>query len=154
MPIHPLTDRRGGTDSAGPGPAAHGCEVDRWLRPFALDGGLHAEVLLVVRALPMAVRDDLMQDAGFALCDYEPGRERFAVPVPVPGASGCSRSVVLKRTVRDRPSAWVRWLIAHELAHAHLRNGGRWEGEDPEHAADALASAWGFPRPVPDAAVR
>jgi hypothetical protein len=41
----------------------------------------------------------------------------------------------------------VRWVIAHELAHAHLRNGGRWLGDDPEHAADALAAGWGFPRP-------
>jgi hypothetical protein len=38
-------------------------------------------------------------------------------------------------------------VIAHELAHAHLRNQGRFPGDDPEHAADALAAGWGFPRP-------
>jgi hypothetical protein len=38
-------------------------------------------------------------------------------------------------------------VIAHELAHAHLRNGGRHPEEDPEHAADSLAADWGFPRP-------
>ena len=35
-------------------------------------------------------------------------------------------------------------LIAHELAHAHLRNGGYGAITDPEHAADALAAEWGF----------
>jgi len=54
---------------------------------------------------------------------------------------------VLKRTLRLRPQPFVRYVIAHELAHAHLRNRGRWEAEDPEHAADALAAEWGFPRP-------
>ena len=39
-------------------------------------------------------------------------------------------------------------LLAHELAHAYLRNEGRWPGDDPEAAADALAAEWGFPRPV------
>jgi len=57
------------------------------------------------------------------------------------------RSVVLKRTLRYRPEEFVRYVIAHELAHAHLRNGGRSPGEDPEVAADSLAEAWGFPRP-------
>jgi hypothetical protein len=69
------------------------------------------------------------------------------VPVKAPTRSGAARSVVLKRTLTRRPAAFARWLIAHEIAHAHLRNGGRWPGDDPEHAADALASTWGFPRP-------
>ncbi len=124
-----------------------GCPVERWVAGFGLEPRLHAESVVVVRALPVEVRADLMGDAGFSLCDYEPGAGGFAVPVAVPGASGCSRSVVLKRTLRARPGAFVRWLIAHELAHAYLRNGGRWAGEDPEQAADALAAAWGFARP-------
>jgi Zn-dependent peptidase ImmA (M78 family) len=45
------------------------------------------------------------------------------------------------------PPCRVQYVIAHELAHAHLRNGGRWEGDDPERAADALAAEWGFTRP-------
>jgi hypothetical protein len=69
------------------------------------------------------------------------------VPVASPRRNRPARSVVLKRTLRHRPLAFVRWLIAHEVAHAHLRHGGRWPGEDPEHAADALAADWGFPRP-------
>jgi hypothetical protein len=38
-------------------------------------------------------------------------------------------------------------VIAHELAHAHLRNRGRWVGDDPEVAADSLAADWGWPKP-------
>jgi hypothetical protein len=71
------------------------------------------------------------------------------VPVRLPrGYSGSGgRSVVLKRTLTRRPLPFVRYVIAHELAHAHLRNAGRFPGEDPEHAADALAAEWGFPKP-------
>lgn len=52
-------------------------------------------------------------------------------------------SVVLKRNLRDRSVSFVRCVIAHELAHAHLRNRGRFPGDDPELAADSLAAAWG-----------
>ena len=51
-------------------------------------------------------------------------------------------ALVLKRTLRQRPVKFVRWLIAHEVAHAHLRHAGRWPGEDPESAADGLAATW------------
>ena len=60
------------------------------------------------------------------------------------------RAVVLKRTLCSRHETFVRWVIAHELAHAHLRNAGRWPGDDPERAADALAQRWGFPKPKKD----
>ena len=89
-----------------------------------------------------------MDDPAFTMCDYEPRVGRaFYVPVKLPTRKRTSRSVVLKRTLRTRPEPFVRWVIAHELAHAHLRNGGRYPGDDPEHAADALAAGWGFPRP-------
>jgi hypothetical protein len=102
----------------------------------------------VVEALPAEVRADLMSDPAFVICDYEPDPTRsFQVPMGRPGVNGSGRSVVLKRTLRRREPAFVRWLIAHELAHAHLRNEGRHAGEDPEAAADALAADWGFPRP-------
>jgi predicted SprT family Zn-dependent metalloprotease len=55
--------------------------------------------------------------------------------------------VVLKRTLLFRSVAFTRYIIAHELAHAHLRNRGRTDQEDPEFAADSLAADWGFPRP-------
>ena len=42
----------------------------------------------------------------------------------------------------------VYYVIAHEFAHAYLRNGGWGEILDREEAADALAAHWGFPRPA------
>jgi len=122
-------------------------DIDLWLRPFALDERLHVHAAEVLASLPPHVRDDLMGDPAFSMCDYEPGPGVvFHVPVRFP-ASGGGRTVVLKRTLRARHDNFVRWVIAHELAHAHLRNAGRWPGDDPEHAADALAEDWGFPRP-------
>ncbi len=120
--------------------------LHRWLDRFPLDAFLRPFVVDVFRALPTDVRIDLVEDPGFMLYDYEPGR-MMHVPVASPGRDRPSRSVVLKRTLRYRSEPFIRWLIAHEIAHAHLRHGGRWPGEDPELAADALAATWGFPRP-------
>ena len=123
-------------------------QIDQWISSFQLDAFLCAHVTAVVRQLPPHVRDDLVCDPQFRLCDYEPGPGVvMRVPVSLPARKNASRSVVLKRTLRHRPEPFVRWLIAHELAHAHLRHGGRWPGEDPEFAADALAADWGFPKP-------
>jgi len=122
--------------------------VDRWLLRFGLDAFLHAHVAGVVTLLPDHVRDDILSDQSFRICDYEPGRGMVVVPMGMPGRNSASRSVVLKRTLRRRPVDFVKYIIAHELAHAHLRNSGRWPGDDPEHAADALAAEWGFPRPL------
>jgi hypothetical protein len=123
--------------------------IDGWLGEFALHEQLASHVAEVFGALPPAVRDDLMNDPAFVIWDYEPGPGVVMhVPVRMPaGRGGAGRSVVLKRTMLLRPVGFVRWVIAHELAHAHLRNAGRWEGDDPEHAADALAAGWGFPKP-------
>jgi hypothetical protein len=129
--------------------------IDQWLRPFALEESLHAHASQVIASLPAEVRRDLMDDPAFVMCDYEPHAGRiFHVPMRLTSRGVGSnerrepgRTVVLKRTLRQRPVDFVRWVIAHELAHAHLRNGGRWDGDDPERAADALAAGWGFPRP-------
>ena len=123
-----------------------------WLKEFGLDAFLHDEVACVLGTLPHHVREDFVTDPAFTLFDYEPSPGvAFHVPVRLPrggsGKTGASRSVVLKRTLARRPLPFVRYVIAHELAHAHLRNAGRFPGEDPEHAADALAAEWGFPRP-------
>ena len=123
-------------------------DIDQWLRPFGLEASLHAHTSEVVASLPPHVREDFMDDPAFTMCDYEPRPgTALCVPVKLPLRRRASRSVVLKRTLRTRPGPFVRWVIAHELAHAHLRNGGRYPGDDPEHAADALAAGWGFPRP-------
>ena len=123
-------------------------EIHTWLTRFNLDADIHARTVEVLCALPRTVLDDLVTDPAFTICDYEPGPGRsFLVPMQlVPRRPG--RAVVLKRTLRSRPRDFATWVIAHELAHAHLRNKGRFPGEDPEHAADALAAHWGFPRPA------
>ena len=125
-------------------------EIHDWLGRFGLDAFLHDEVAGVFRSLPDVVRDDFVGDPAFTLFDYDPRPGLVThVPIGLPRArgAGSGRSVVLKRTLTRRPLPFVRWVIAHELAHAHLRNKGRWPGDDPEHAADALAADWGFPRP-------
>ena len=84
----------------------------------------------------------LVSDPNFMLADYEPGQVAH-IPVGLPSRDRGSRSVVLKRTLRRRPEAFIRYVIAHELAHAHLRNRGRWPGDDPEFAAGP-AAAWAW----------
>lgn len=123
--------------------------IGQWLSRFGLDELLCAHVEVVIGALPPEIRGELVTDQSFLICDYEPGPGVVVhVRVGLPLGRRASRSVVLKRTLRRRPVDFVRYVIAHELAHAHLRNGGRWPGDDPEHAADALAAEWGFPRPA------
>jgi len=128
-------------------------QVEQWLAGFSLDASLHPHVAAVFVALPVEVRDDVMGDPQFTLTDFEPGHGRsFQVLVGMPtltspGKQGGSRAVVLKRRMWRRDEPFIRWVIAHELAHAHLHNEGRFPGEDPEVAADALAMMWGFPRP-------
>jgi hypothetical protein len=121
--------------------------LEEWLASFSLEPFLHGHVAAVVGALPEHVVSDFVSDPSFSFCDYEPSHLPAHIPLRAPSGRGPSRCVVLKRTLRRRPENFVRWVIAHELAHAHLRNGGRHEGEDPEHAADSLAADWGFPRP-------
>ena len=113
-----------------------------------MDEVLRREVVQVLMRLPDHVRDDFVSDPAFVLCDYEPAAGAMTVvPVGPPRRNAAGRSVALKRTLRRRPQAFIHYVIAHELAHAHLRNAGRWPGEDPERAADALAAEWGCPRP-------
>ena len=123
--------------------------LTEWLAGFRLDESLHGHVACVVARLPGHVREDLVADPSFVMSDYEPqpGASVHVVVGP-PRRNAAGRSVLLKRTLRRRPEAFVRYVIAHELAHAHLRNAGRWPGDDPERAADALAAEWGFPRPI------
>ena len=122
--------------------------IETWLQSFRLDSAPQSHTAHVLRQLPDDVRIDIMGEGGVVFYDYDPGPGVIMqVPVNSPGPAGASRSIVLKRTLRNRPANFVHWLIAHELAHAHLRNAGRWPGDDPEVAADSLARQWGFPRP-------
>lgn len=99
--------------------------------------------------MPADVVNDLLDDPSFHLAEdnYAPGKGRTVwMASPNPNSNG-SRSVVLKPRLADCEESFACWVIAHEFAHAHLRNGGWGEIADPEHAADALAASWGFPRP-------
>lgn len=105
---------------------------------------MRRHVQAVMDAMPPDVVDELVRDRGFVLTETS-GRGGFVLPAPE--ARRPTRAVVLKRRMWRTDEGFVRWVIAHELAHAHLRNSGRHPGEDPEYAADALAAEWGFTRP-------
>lgn len=127
--------------------------IHNWLSGFGLDGWIHEHVAIVFQHLPDDVRRDLMDDPGFVLFDYDPSPLAVMhVPMKFQDAGRPGRSVVLKRTIKRRPIPFARWVIAHELAHAFLRHGGRFPAEDPEQAADHLAAEWGFPKPLPPGA--
>jgi hypothetical protein len=120
------------------------------LREFDAPPVLHERVLLVLEALPPEVQRDFVDDARFriALEVYDPQRG-WSVLMHAPGPIGSdSRSVILRRKLADCSAAFAHYVIAHELAHAFLRNGGWGEITDSEAAADALAAHWGFPRPM------
>lgn len=121
-----------------------------YLKPFADLEPLRERVLVVLTSLPVEVRDDLIEDPRFriALDDFVPGEGRTVwMACPGPGNHG-SRCVVLKPKLADCSKEFAHYIIAHELAHAYLHNGGWGKINDPEDAADALAASWGFARPV------
>lgn len=99
----------------------------------------------VLAQVPQNYRDALIEDEGFriSLDDFEPGKGR-TVLMAAPGTNGHSRSVVLKPRLEKCSDAFCCYIIAHEIAHAWLNNGGWGEITDREEAADALAATWGF----------
>jgi len=111
---------------------------------------LRKRVVAVLVAIPQDVVAGLLHDPCFqiSLDNHVPGRGG-TVWMACPGdiVWKGSRSVVLKKRLSDCAEAFAHYVIAHELAHAHLWNGAWGEITDPEHAADALAGSWGFPRP-------
>jgi hypothetical protein len=123
-------------------------DIHKWLAAFPLQDTLRFHIAKVVSVLPEPVRMDLMADPSFGLSDYDPAVRPFHIRVASPTGLASSRSVILKRTLVRRPQSFIQYVIAHELAHAHLRNQGRTPEEDPELAADELAAQWGFPRPL------
>ena len=118
--------------------------VDRSVGP----GPLASRVVAVMERLPHGVSAEFLGDPRFrlALDDLAPRRGR-TVWIASPGREGGSRCVVLKPLLAECAEDFAHYIIAHELAHAHLRNGGWEEIDDPEAAADALATCWGFSRP-------
>ncbi|MCR9201018.1 MAG: hypothetical protein NXI04_20455 [Planctomycetaceae bacterium] len=121
-----------------------------YLAPFDQHPQLQQRVRSVLTSLPEHVQQDFVTDErfGVALDNYEPGKG-WTLFMPTPGPPGHgSRRVVLKPRLNDLPEDFSLYVIAHEFAHAFLRNGGWGEITDPEDAADALAATWGYPRPA------
>ncbi len=122
--------------------------IESWLTRFELEPTLVAHCTEVFVSLPEPVRKDLMNDPSFALIHATMGNDgSISVMVPSLANKTRIRCVVLKRSLAVRTPGFAKYVIAHELAHAHLNNEGRWPEEDPEAAADALAAMWGFPKP-------
>lgn len=123
---------------------------EAYVARFIDDAALACRVVAVLIALPTEVQQDLTEDAGFSLAleDFVPGRGSVVwLECPI-GLTRGHRSVVLRPRLRSCDAAFAHYIIAHELAHAYLWNGGWGEITDREHAADALAASWGFPRPT------
>ena len=121
-----------------------------YLAPFDRHPQLQQRVLTVLTSLPENIQQDFLTDErfGVALDNYEPGKGwTLFMPTPGPPGQG-SRRVVLKPRLNDLPEDFSLYVIAHEFAHAFLRNGGWGKITDPEDAADALAATWGYPRPA------
>ena len=119
------------------------------LEAFQHHEPLRQRVLYVLSTLPKEVQQDFLSDPRFtvALDNYVPG-EGSTVFMAAPGGTGDgSRSVVLKPRLSECHEAFAHYVIAHEFAHAYLRNGPWGEITNVEDAANALAASWGFPMP-------
>ncbi len=120
----------------------------RFLEPFDAYATLRNRVRQVLKRLPESVVQDFIQDESFhvTLDNFVPGQGwSLWMAMPRPNQSG-SRAVVLRKRLNDCNEDFALYIIAHEFAHAHLHNGGWGDLSDPEHAADALAESWGFPK--------
>lgn len=120
------------------------------LQGFSEVPQLQSRIADVLRRLPQSVQHDFDSDPSFqvTLEDYTPA-EGWKLFMACPLTTGSiSRCVVLRRKLDQAPEDFANYVIAHEFAHAFLRNGGWGEITDVEEAADALAAEWGFVRPI------
>jgi hypothetical protein len=121
-----------------------------YLQAFDEGEPLRDRVLTVLHALPEEVQRDFLEDPRFRVTkeNYVPGTG-WTLFMEMPGPAGSvSRCVVLRPRLNHSSEAFAHYVIAHEFAHAFLRNGGWGEITDCEQAADALAASWGFVRPA------
>ncbi|MFG0262370.1 MAG: hypothetical protein ACF788_08265 [Novipirellula sp. JB048] len=120
-----------------------------YLAPFSDHPILQQRIRHVLERLPAEVQQDFLEDHRFQVTvdNYQPGVGwSFLMPAPGHGDNS-SRCVVLRLKLADAPESFAWYVIAHEFAHAYLRNGGWGEITDIEEAADAMAAFWGFRRP-------
>lgn len=111
---------------------------------------LQERITAVLQTLPREVVQDLLHDHRFTMVAYDPAdvpQTRFHIPLPGRGDAG-SRMIAWKTSLAYAPLDFANYVIAHEFAHAYLRNRGRTHNEDPEDAADALAAEWGYDKPL------
>jgi hypothetical protein len=123
---------------------------DTFIEPFADYPLLQERILSVLQALPGDVQRDFVDDPRFgtAIDNYESGKG-WTLFMPTPGSSGeGSRLVVLRPKLELASESFAKYIIAHEFAHAYLRNGGWGKIIDVEEAADALAASWGYHEPA------
>lgn len=103
---------------------------------------------LILRNLPSEVIEDFLADPTFRIDLEQRGENnRSQMFMAAPIGRDVSRCVILRPKLSRASDAFRQYVIAHELAHAFLRNGGWREYTDREEAADALAAVWGYPRP-------
>ena len=127
----------------------HDQHLQRYVERSVGPGVLATRIVTVMQRLPKSISMAFISDPCFrlALDDYVPGEGRTVwMACPQPGNG--SRCVILKPKLAHCREDFAHYVIAHELAHAHLRNGGWGHHLDPESAADALADSWGFARPA------
>ena len=120
-----------------------------YLESFSEYPVLQQRVLFVLEQLPSEVQRDFLEDPRFGVTidNYEPETGwSFLMPAPGPPGNG-SRCVILRPKLATSSAECATYVIAHEFAHAFLRNGGWGEITDIEEAADAMAASWGFCRP-------
>lgn len=119
-----------------------------YLKPFDGLPTLQRRITDVLSSLPDEVQQDFFSDERFGMDidNYQPGEGwSFFMPTPGPPGQG-SRRVVLRPKLDQASEEFARYIIAHEFAHAFLRNGGWGDITDIEEAADALAASWGYPK--------
>src|SRR5687768_13761199 len=97
-----------------------------YLEPFADCEPLRKRVATVLNALPLAVQRDFLDDPRFSITpeNFVPGRGwKLWMDPPGPIGRG-SRCVVLRPRLADCAEPFAHYVIAHELSHAYLGNGG------------------------------
>ena len=118
------------------------------LDAFVEGDPLRQRLVMVLESLPPQVLHDFLEAPRLRITKLGPNRDSEMTLLALPAADGRgSRCVVLKQRLAECSESFGLYVIAHELAHAHLHNGPWGDITDREEAADALAASWGFHRP-------